>query len=457
MPSVFIKTYGCQMNERDSEGVAAQLIQEGYALAPHEAAADVILLNTCSVRDTAERKAMNKMQALASEVRRHRPNVVLGFLGCMAQAHGDTLLSELPEINMILGTRKSHRVAEYLGKILADRSIRICDVNEEPQSHTVTKGHLLSRPSGGNKVSAFVNIMEGCNQRCTFCIVPKTRGVEHSRPLNDILDECRELVDKGVREIILLGQVVTSYGKGLIEKTGGVSPFVRLLEAVHSIDGLERIRFTAPHPRGYGDDLISAYANLPKLCESAHIPLQSGSNNILKAMKRGHSMAQYTRLTEKLRGVKPEIGLYTDIIVGFPGETESDFEDTLAAVKDIRFDSAFLFKYSPRTGTPAAAMQNQIPQHVKEERHARLMNAVDQIASEKYKRLTGQTVEVLVEGPSRKNPSRLEGRTRCHKWVVFEGDESMIGSLMYTTVTGIGKYTLYGETPEPCKKAEQTK
>src|SRR5262252_8504249 len=341
MPSVYIKTYGCQMNERDSEAVAAQLVAKGYSIAGSEATADVILLNTCSVRDMAEQKALNKMRTLMYEARRNRPGVVLGFLGCMAQSRGQELIDRLPDVDLVLGTQKFHRTADYLDDIFAGRRDKIVDVAEEEGSEATIREHVLNG-SGAKSVTAFVSIMQGCNQYCTFCIVPYTRGAERSRSIADVVAECGELVSHGVKEITLLGQIVTSYGRREIPAKEGKSGFVQLLEAVHEIDGLERIRFTSPHPKGYGDDLVEAYARLPKLVESAHLPVQSGSDRILKLMHRGYTRARFLEIIGKLRRAKPEMGITTDIIVGFPGETESDFEETLALARDVEFDQAYI-------------------------------------------------------------------------------------------------------------------
>src|SRR5580658_6683818 len=376
MPSVYIKTYGCQMNERDSEAVAAQLSARGYSLAPSEALADVVLLNTCSVRDMAEQKAIGKMQNIVAETRRNRPNVVLGFMGCMAQSRGQRLIDQLPDVDLVVGTQKFHRTADFLDDILSGRREKIVDIGEEQGSEAAIREHVLNGKSRNGHVTAFVSIMQGCNQYCTFCIVPFTRGEERSRTMADIVAEGRELVRGGVKEITLLGQIVTSYGKRDIPARDGRSAFVQLLEAVHEIDGLERIRFTSPHPKGYGDDLAEAYGRLPKLCESAHIPLQSGSDRILKLMHRGYTREKFLGIVEKLRRVRPEIGLTTDLIVGFPGETEADFEQTLALSREVKFDNAYIFKYSQRRDTPAAAMADQVPQAVREERNQRLLGLV---------------------------------------------------------------------------------
>ena len=444
MPSVYIKTYGCQMNERDSEAVAAQLVAKGYTLAPSEAAADVILLNTCSVRDMAEQKAVRKMQNVAADVRRNRPEVVLGFLGCMAQSRGRQLIDQLPDVDLVVGTQKFHRTADYLDDILAGRQEKIVDIEIEAGSEATIKEHFLNGNSA-KAVTAFVSIMQGCNQHCTFCIVPFTRGEERSRTIPDIVAECRQLVESGVSEITLLGQIVTSYGRRGLPARDGQSGFVQLLAAVHEIDGLERIRFTSPHPKGYGDDLVAAYGELPKLCESAHLPAQSGSDRILKAMHRGYTRERFLGIVGKLRRVRPRIGLTTDIIVGFPGETEEDFNLTLSLAREAQFDNAYLFKYSPRKDTPAAAMPDQVPPAVKEERHAQLLEEINAIGQRRYADVVGKSMQILVEGMSRNNPARLMGRTRCNKIVVFEGQERHRGQLMDVRIERAGLFTLYGD------------
>jgi len=444
MPSVYIKTYGCQMNERDSEAVAAQLVAKGYTLAASEAMADVILLNTCSVRDTAEQKALHKMEVLMYETRRRRPHVLLGFMGCMAQSRGQELIDRLPDVDLVVGTQKFHRTAEYLDDLLSGRRDKVVEVAAEERSEAAIREHLLNG-NGKKSVTAYVSIMQGCNQYCTFCIVPYTRGQERSRTIEDIVTECRELVGRGVREITLLGQIVTSYGKREIGTREGKSAFVRLLDAVHELEGLERIRFTSPHPKGYGDDLVEAYGRLPKLVESAHLPVQSGSDRVLKLMHRGYTRERYLEIIRKLRTVNPGIGVTTDLIVGFPGETEADLEETLSLVREVEFDQAYLFKYSERRDTPAALMPDQVPQEQREERLERVLQTINNVAARRYEALVGKTVEVLVEGPSRKNPQRLTGRTRCNKIVVFDGAERHISRVMDVRVVKAGSFTLYAE------------
>jgi tRNA-2-methylthio-N6-dimethylallyladenosine synthase len=468
MPSVFIKTYGCQMNERDSEAVAAQLVAKGYSLAKSESVADVVLLNTCSVRDGAEQKAINKMKNLVGTARKDNPNQILGYMGCMAQSRGQELIEKLPDVDLVLGTQKFHRAAEYLDELLAGKRDKIVDVEAEEKSEATIREHLLNG-SAKTSVSAFVSIMQGCNQYCTFCIVPYTRGEERSRTIPDIVAECRELVARGVREITLLGQIVTSYGKRFSQDelygragsplpavrtdsnncahgvTRPTSTFVQLLDAVHEIDGLERIRFTSPHPKGYGDDLVEAYARLPKLCESAHIPLQSGSDRILKLMHRGYTREKFLGIVGKLRRAKPGIGITTDIIVGFPGETEEDFELTLSLAREVQFDNAYIFKYSQRRDTPAAEMPGQVPQEIREERNHRLLDLVNEIAARKYDGFIGRRVEILVEGPSKKNAARYTGRTRCNRIVLFDGSARHQGQLMDVKIERTGSFTLYGD------------
>lgn len=432
------------MNERDSEAVAAQLMAKGYAVAPDEAQADVILLNTCSVRDAAEQKAINKMETLIGQTRKHNPDAVLGFMGCMAQSRGAELVDQLPDVDLVLGTQKFHRTGEYLEDLLNGRRDKVVDTDEEEGSEGAIREHLLNAQSESKAVTAFVSIMQGCNQFCTFCIVPYTRGRERCRSIEDIVAECRELVENGVREVTLLGQIVNSYGKREIGEKDGKSAFVQLIEAVHEIEGLERIRFTSPHPKGYGDDLVDAYVRLPKLMENAHLPVQSGSDRMLKLMHRGYTRDRFLELVGKLRTAAPEMGVGTDIIVGFPGETESDFEETMSLCREVEFDNAFLFKYSRRRDTPAAAMPDQLPEELIEERHARLLKAVDEIRVRKFNEYVSRRMEILVEGPSRRNAARLEGRTRCNKIVVFEGGDRFVGQVMDVEIESTSPTTLYG-------------
>jgi len=432
------------MNERDSEAVAAQLMAKGYGVAPDESQADVILLNTCSVRDSAEQKALNKMGSLAGQVRKHRPDTLLGFMGCMAQSRGQELIDQLPDVDLVLGTQKIHRAGQYLDDLFAGRRERVMDTDAEKGSEAAIREHLSETKNNSAGITAFVSIMQGCNQFCTFCIVPYTRGRERCRNIEDIVAECRGLVDDGVKEVTLLGQIVNSYGKREIGSKDGKSAFVQLIEAVHEINGLERIRFTSPHPKGYGEDLVESYGRLPKLVENAHLPVQSGSDRMLKLMHRGYTRDRFVELVNQLRAVRPGIGVGTDIIVGFPGETEEDFEHTLSLCKQVKFDNAFLFKYSKRRDTPAASMPDQLPEELIEERHAHLMEVTDEIRQRKLQDYVGRRMEVLVEGYSRRNTERLEGRTRCNKIVIFEGGDRFIGQVLEVEIESATKTTLYG-------------
>jgi len=372
---------------------------------------------------------------------------VLGFMGCVAQARGKELIDRLPDVDLVVGTQKFHRTAEYLDDLFAGRRDKVVEVAEEQGSEGAIREHLLNG-NGEKSVAALVSIMQGCSQYCMFCIVPYTRGEERSRTIPDIVAECCELVGRGVKEITLLGQIVTSYAKGAISRKDGKSAFVQLLEAVDAIDGLERIRFTAPHPKGYGDDLVEAYGRLGKLVESAHIPVQSGSDRVLKLMHRGYTREQFLSIIEKLRRVKPAIGISTDFIAGFPGETEADFDETLSLAREVGFDQAFVFKYSQRRDTPAADMPDQVAQAVKEERNQRLLEVVNASGTRQHQKFVGRQVEILVEGPSKKNPARMMGRTRCNKIVVVDGSPRHRGQLVDVKIQRAGTFTLYGEVDQ---------
>src|SRR6058998_1511202 len=457
MPKFFIKTYGCQMNERDSEQVAHSLMARGYERAAHESEADVVLLNTCSVRDMADQKALGKMGMLG-RLAKERPHVVFGFLGCMAQARGGELLKNLPHVDLVVGTQKFHRVADYVEELVAKKTARpagitdpgysrmddlrfsIVDVADELGSQsTIREQEVAPR-----QATAFVSIMQGCNMHCTFCIVPQTRGAERSRSIDEIVSEVRDLVSRGVKEITLLGQIVNLYGRHEFPKIDNKSPFVQLLEAVHAVDGLERLRFTSPHPIGFRDDLINAISRLPKLAEHVHLPLQSGSNKILKAMHRAYTAEKYVYLVERIRRARNGVAITTDIIVGFPGETDDDYRQTRDLVEEIQFDNAFVFRYSPRRDTPAAKIPDQIDEPTKEARNQDLLRIVNESTRRAGERLVGHCVEVLCEGPSKTNPTRLMGRTRNNKIVVFEGNENLIGELAYVQVQQANGFSLYG-------------
>jgi len=466
MPKFFIKTYGCQMNERDSEQVAHSLLARGYEQVAHESEADVVLLNTCSVRDMADQKALGKMGMLG-RLAQQRPHVVFGFLGCMAQARGASLLKGLPHLDLVVGTQKFHRVADYVEQLVGRKAARrveitdpgytrmddprfsIVDIAQEAGSQSTIRDQQVTP----RQATAFVSIMQGCNMQCTFCIVPQTRGAERSRSIGEIVAEVRELVSRGVKEVTLLGQIVNLYGRHEFPKIDNKSPFVQLLEAVHEVQGLERLRFTSPHPIGFREDLIDAISRLPKLAEHVHLPLQSGSNKILKAMHRAYSSEKYVDLIGRIRRARYGIAITTDIIVGFPGETEGDYRQTRDLVEQIQFDNAFVFRYSPRQDTPAAKMPHQIDEHVKEERNQDLLELVNKSNRRILQRLVGNEAEVLCEGPSKTNRARLMGRTRTNKIVVFppsprlqrtgEGKE-LVGELVNVRIERANGFSLYG-------------
>ena len=364
MPKVYIRTYGCQMNVRDTEQVEQMFVERGYTLTADETEADVVLMNTCSVRDQAEQKALGNMARL-SKLRRERHHVVYGFLGCMAQSRGAELVEQMPHVDLVAGTQKYHKVVDHVEAILKPR----LDAQ-----------------------------MEGCNMKCTFCIVPYTRGSERARPISQIVDEVKRLVDGGTKEVTLLGQIVNLYGRHEFPKVDGKTPFTQLLEAVHEVDGLERIRFTSPHPVGYKQDVIDAFTYLPKLASHVHFPMQSGSDRILKRMHRPYKAEKFIEICDRMKEARPDIAISTDVIVGFPGETDEDYLATKEVVKRVDFDHAFVFRYSKRKDTPAAEMDEQLPERVKEERNQDLLRLVDEISIRKNEALVGKTVQILCEG-----------------------------------------------------------
>ncbi|HEY0965887.1 MAG TPA: tRNA (N6-isopentenyl adenosine(37)-C2)-methylthiotransferase MiaB [Opitutaceae bacterium] len=446
MNRVFIKTYGCQMNERDSEAVAAMLRARGYRIVDKEDGCDILLLNTCSVRDAAEQKAIGRAANVMARKRRN-PDFVLGILGCMAQNRGAALLDTLPDVDLIIGTQKFHQVPDYLDNLRAARAAgvpvgaSIVDIGEEAGSQNTIRDHLETEE---RQISAFVSIQQGCNMDCAFCIVPKTRGDERSRTMDDIVAECRQLAARGVREITLLGQIVTSYGRRDYTHTNGISPFVQLIERVHAIDGIERIRFTSPHPRGFKQDLVEAYGRLPKLCEYVHLPMQSGSDRILRAMNRPYSRDRYREIVDSLRAVKPGMYFSTDVIVGFPGETDEDFEQTRELFAACNYDMAYVFKYSIRSGTPAADLGDQIPDDVKEHRNQVLLELLKANSVRRNEQLIGTVEEVLVEGPD-KSGAHFTGRTRGNRVCIFDADPRLIGQLVPLRIERASVSTLYGE------------
>lgn len=459
------------MNERDSEQVAQTFSERGYTLTSNERDADAILINTCSVRDQAEQKALGKM-GIMGKYREARPHVVYGFMGCMAQSRGEELFKRIPHLDVVVGTQKYHRVFDYVDEVLSARlktrmdevgsemmssrvedevvnvngkksiTARVVDTDEEEGSQNTIRDHV---PRKERRASAFVSIMQGCNMRCSFCIVPDTRGDERGRPIADIVEEVTGLVSEGVKEVTLLGQIVNLYGRTEFPKVDGKSPFVQLLEAVHEIEGLERIRFTSPHPIGFRDDLVNAFTYLPKLCSHIHFPMQSGSDRMLKKMRRPYKNEKFLEICAKMKVARPDLAITTDVIVGFPGETEEDFQETVKCVKDVGFDNSFIFRYSIRKDTPAAEMEGQLEESVKERRNQELLAVQDALTQEINATFIGTRQSVLCEGPSKTNKSRLSGRTSQNKIVIFDGDaERMTGEIFDVDIEDSTGFTLYG-------------
>ncbi|HOA91778.1 MAG: tRNA (N6-isopentenyl adenosine(37)-C2)-methylthiotransferase MiaB [Bacillota bacterium] len=427
-----ILTFGCQMNVRDSETIKGILESLGYIETDNPDEADLLLFNTCSVRENPERKVYGRIQQYKED-----SGKIIGICGCMVQqgAEFEYIKNELPQVRLVFGTHNIHELPELLEK--AEEGQRVLNVWEDKQE--IVEGLPAKRDQG---VKAFVNISYGCNNFCTYCIVPYTRGREKSRTPENIISEVRELAQNGYKEVTLLGQNVNSYGKDL-----GLD-FAALLEKVHEVEGIERIRFTTSHPKDLSDRLIAAFKNLPKLCEHLHLPVQAGSDRILKKMNRRYTREQYLELVAKLRDAVPGIALTTDIIVGFPGETEEDFLQTLDIVEKVRYDSAFTFIYSPRKGTPAAEMPDQVDEEVKKERIYRLIDLQNRISGEINQEIVGSTVEVLVEGTSKTDPSRLTGKTRSNKTINFPGDVGLIGRTVQVEVTAGKLSSLEGKLKE---------
>lgn len=434
------------MNERDSDAVAAMLRGKGYSVIDNEQDADVILLNTCSVRDQAEQKAIGKAGHLMKRKRKN-PNFIVGVMGCMAQNRGEALLDSLPDLDLVIGTQKFHRVPDHLSNMIATmqgqgpRPESIVDLAEELDSQNTIKAHLDDKP----QITAFVSIMQGCNMNCAYCIVPKTRGVERARPMEAIVEEIESLAVKGTREVTLLGQIVNQYGIREFPFVDKKSPFVQLLEKVHAIEGIERIRFTSPHPIGFKDDLIECYASMPKLCEYLHFPMQSGSDRILKAMRRPYSIKKFRSIIDKIREVRPDIYISTDIIVGFPGETDEDFELTRKHFEEIGFDMAYLFKYSVRPDTTAEPLGDPITKAQKEHRNQVLLEILAKSSLERNESLIDKVEDVLFEGPAKKGEGMFVGRTRGNRVVIVKANQRLIGQLVPVRFSRVTANTLYGD------------
>lgn len=429
----FIRTYGCQMNELDSEIMVGQLEKRGLTRIHDEKAADLLIFNTCSIRDLSERKVMGKIGQLGRHPEKKRS--LIGVTGCMAIAKKDSLFRKLPHVDFVIGTNNISELGDVLDEVLqtGKQTIRAADQFEENLDYLVAKRD--------DPVKAFVSIIRGCDKFCTYCVVPYTRGQEVSRSPESIEEECQRLVAGGYKEITLLGQNVNSYGK---DKPEWNCLFHDLLYRLDKIPGLERIRFMTSHPVDITLELMQALRDLPSLCEFVHFPIQAGSNRILKKMHRVYTVEKYLEKVELIRSIVPDVTLGTDIIVGFPTETEEEFQLTYDIFKQIRYSVAFIFAYSARKGTPAFRWKDDISEEVKQERLQRLLTLHNSICMEDRQALLGQSVEVLVEKKGR-DEKLLKGRTRCWKNVVFAGDEHLIGTLQTVHVTGFNHQTLVGD------------
>lgn len=427
-------TFGCQMNENDSERLAGQLRRLGYESTDHKEQADLILINTCCVRESAEKKIYGKIGEM-KRLKQENPNLIIGIAGCMAQKDKDKLFKKAPHIDLVMGTHNTHQLTELLQELESSRQ-KVLAVWEQaeklaPDVPTIRK----------STISAWVPIMYGCNNFCTYCIVPYVRGRERSRPAEDIVEEIKQLGADGFKEITLLGQNVNSYGKD----TGGCN-FAGLLEKIDTIDTIARVRYMTSHPRDMSEQVVAVVAGSKRVCRQFHLPIQSGSDEILQRMNRGYDTESYRQLVASIRKKMPHASLTTDIIVGFPGETEELFQETLKFLQEIRFDMAYTFLYSQRSGTPAATMTDQIPLTVKKDRLKRLMDIQNVISLEINKELEGQTVEVLVEGVSKNDPDRLMGRTQSNKIVIWdqEGSEK-VGDLRQVKIMQAQTWLLKGQ------------
>jgi len=427
------------MNERDSEAAASALIASGYEMVNEEGKADILLFNTCSVRDQAERKALGKVGILI-KLKKEKPHIIIGVLGCMAQRLKEKIIEDIPHVDFVAGTEQFHRLPEIIASVLSKRK-HIVAIDADSEIIERLAGHLYS----DNQISAYISVMRGCNRFCSYCIVPYVRGNERSRPMEDIIAEAGRLVDAGIREIILLGQNIASYGlEGRGQPTES-SPFAELLARLNAIEGLVRIRFTSPHPQYFNEKLIDAVAMLQKVCKNVHLPMQSGSDRILKLMNRHYTAEKYLSIVNSLKAKAPGITFSTDIIVGFPTETEADFNDTRQLMQAVEYDNAYIFKYSTRSGTKAAEMKDDVPQSIKEERNQILLADLARTTEEHNRKIVGADVEVLVEGVSKRNSTRWCGRSDSNKVVVFDPVPGIkIGDLAKFKITRATAMTLFG-------------
>jgi tRNA-2-methylthio-N6-dimethylallyladenosine synthase len=444
MLKFYIKTYGCQMNERDSESLACLLEAKGYTESLDENDADILIFNTCSVRDQAERKVIGKV-GLMKRLKQQRPELIIGIIGCMAQRMGEQLLEKLPHLDFVAGTDQLQNIPNILAELLAKRGTRISATENGPGVFSELDGHRA-----GHLISE-ISVMRGCDQFCTYCIVPYCRGREKSRPIEAIVDEAERLAAGGTREILLLGQNITAYGVAEARRAGTYTPefsaFADLLVALNDVKGIERIRFTSPHVKFMNDKFVEAVTGLPKVCKCFHIPVQSGSDRILKKMNRNYTAAEYLNRIDAIRAKAPEALFSTDIIVGFCSETREEFNMTHDLMKRVGYDMAYIFRYSQREGTRAAAsMPDDVPEEEKHERNQILLEELNTSVAKHNASMVGCTVPVLIEGPSPRNPNRWCGRSDLNKMVLFTPSEALkVGDIHNFVIRRATGNALYGE------------
>ncbi|WP_153162466.1 tRNA (N6-isopentenyl adenosine(37)-C2)-methylthiotransferase MiaB [Zoogloea sp. 1C4] len=439
MKKLYIRTFGCQMNEYDSDKMADVLgAADGLEKTDNPEEADVILFNTCSVREKAQEKVFHDLGRV-KHLKQKNPNLIIGVGGCVASQEGEAIVARAPYVDLVFGPQTLHR----LPKLIAER--RSSGRSQVDISFPEIEKFDNLPPARVEGASAFVSIMEGCSKYCTFCIVPYTRGDEVYRPLADVLAEVAGLAAQGVKEVTLLGQNVNAWRAPVDGDGGEMADFAFLLECVHDIPGIERLRYTTSHPREMTQRVVDAYAKLPKLVSHLHLPVQAGSDRVLAAMKRGYTVLEYKSLVRRLRAARPDISLSSDFIIGFPGETEADFEATMKLIDDLKFDTSFSFVYSARPGTPASDLPDDTPADVKLARLARLQKRIEEHAAEISASMVGSVQRILVEGPSKKDPNELAGRTDNNRVVNFSGNPRLVGNFVDVTITSALPHSLRGE------------
>lgn len=433
-------TYGCQMNVNESAKMKQILQTMGYEIVDDIDDSDLVFLNTCTVREGAAVKVYGKLGDLKRLKEKKNGKMIIGVTGCLAQEVRDEFIKKTPYVDLVLGNQNIGRIPDIIERLEKGEDVHVVMVEDEDELPQRVDADF------GDDIVASISITYGCNNYCTFCIVPYVRGMERSVPLHEIVQDVKKYTEKGYKEILFLGQNVNSYGSDLADETDN---FAKLLRESAKIEGDFWIKYVSPHPKDFTDEVIEAIADNSKIARMLHLPLQSGSTKILNAMNRGYTKEEFITLAKKIKEKIPDIGLTTDIIVGFPGETDEDFQDTMDVVNEVGFENAFMFMYSKRSGTPAATMDKQVDEQVKSERLQQLMRLQNYKAKEESQKYLGKTVKVLVEGPSRKNPEMLTGRTSTHKIVLFKSDRTYLkGKFVHTRIYEAKTWTLYGELEE---------